>query len=52
MNERITYCMPSRCPLSADCQRFEDDAVEGGLVDVVGVSGRHRAGTSAVRRRG
>lgn len=22
----ITYCMTSNCPLSRDCQRFEDDA--------------------------
>lgn len=31
MNERIAYCMPSRCPLSADCQRFEDDAARHSL---------------------
>jgi len=31
MNERITYCMPSRCPLSAGCQRFEDDAARHSL---------------------
>ena len=31
MNERITYCMPSRCPLSADCQRYEDDTARHSL---------------------
>ena len=31
MNERITYCMSSRCPLSAGCQRFENDAARHSL---------------------
>lgn len=31
MNERITYCMPSKCPLSANCQRYEDDAARHSL---------------------
>ena len=31
MNERLTYCMPSRCPLSDDCQRYEDDAARHSL---------------------
>jgi hypothetical protein len=31
MNQRITYCMTSNCPLSADCQRYEDDAARHSL---------------------
>ncbi len=31
MSERITYCMTSHCPLSADCQRYEDDAARHSL---------------------
>jgi hypothetical protein len=31
MNERITYCMTSHCPLSANCLRYEDDAARNSL---------------------
>ena len=31
MNQPITYCMPSNCPLSTDCRRYEDDAARHSL---------------------
>jgi hypothetical protein len=27
----LTYCMTSNCPLSSNCQRFEDDAAKNSL---------------------
>lgn len=31
MNERITYCMTSNCPLTDACLRFEDDVARHSL---------------------